>query len=103
MDMVTIREATLEDKAILLEFEQGVIQAERPFNPNLKVGEIQYYDIPELISSPSSAIFLAEIDAKPIGSAYARIEVAKSYFRHSFHTYLGFMYVLPEFRVCFNF
>ena len=44
-----IREAVLEDLPILKEFEQGVIQYERPFAPNLKKDPINYYDLEDLI------------------------------------------------------
>ena len=42
--MIT-REATLKDLHTLLEFEQGIIAAERPFDGTLKEGEIHYYDL----------------------------------------------------------
>ena len=51
--MIT-REATEQDLAILLEFEQGVVTAERPFNSTLIEGEIHYYDLKHLIQSPRS-------------------------------------------------
>jgi ribosomal protein S18 acetylase RimI-like enzyme len=41
---------------------------------------------------------VAEIDEKIVGSGYALIEKAKDYFTHDEHSYLGFMYVLPEYR-----
>ena len=44
-----IREATLEDLSELLAFEQALINAERPFDPTLKKGEIHYYDIRQMI------------------------------------------------------
>ena len=43
-----IRIATLKDLTVLLRFEQGVIEAERPFDPTIKECEIPYYDISEL-------------------------------------------------------
>ena len=36
MDQLKIRVATIKDLPLLLEFEQGVITAERPFDPTLK-------------------------------------------------------------------
>jgi GNAT superfamily N-acetyltransferase len=41
---------------------------------------------------------LAEMDNKPVGCGYARIEAAKPYLQHRLHAYLGFMYVLPAYR-----
>ena len=34
--MITIRKATIEDLPVLLEFEQGVLRAERPMDRTLK-------------------------------------------------------------------
>ena len=45
MSEVIVREATPDDLPILLEFEQGVIEAERPMDSGLKEGPINYYDI----------------------------------------------------------
>jgi hypothetical protein len=41
--MSTINRAELEDLNILLEFEQGIITAERPYDPTRR--KINYYDI----------------------------------------------------------
>jgi GNAT superfamily N-acetyltransferase len=43
-------------------------------------------------------LVVAEFDKKIIGSGYARIEDAKPYQSHKKYAYLGFMFVLPEFR-----
>jgi hypothetical protein len=40
MSGIKIREATLDDLQTLLEFEQGVIAAERPMDSGLKEGPI---------------------------------------------------------------
>ena len=49
MDNIKIRTATLDDIDILLEFEQGVIKAERPFDVTLGADPITYYNLEELI------------------------------------------------------
>jgi ribosomal protein S18 acetylase RimI-like enzyme len=41
---------------------------------------------------------VAEIDGIIVGSGYARIEDAKIFYKHPKYTYLGFMYVRPEYR-----
>ena len=48
------RKAILKDVPTLLEFEQGVIEAERPFDPTIKAGQITYYNISELINNEES-------------------------------------------------
>ncbi|MEO6489226.1 MAG: GNAT family N-acetyltransferase [Ferruginibacter sp.] len=98
MESVIIRQATVNDLQTLLLFEQGVIEAERPFDITLKMVDTNYYDIPKMISSHEVQLLVAEENDQLIGSGYARIESAKPYLQHIQHAYLGFMYVLPQYR-----
>jgi len=98
MEEIVIRKATLNDLETLLLFEQGVINAERPFDSTLKTEPTHYYDIKEMINASHVEIVVAEIRSERIGSGYARIESAKPYLKHKKHAYLGFMYVVPEQR-----
>jgi len=52
------REAKLEDLPKLLEIEQYIVDAERPFNTHIKSGSPTYYDISELIRSSDSMVML---------------------------------------------
>ncbi len=98
MDDVKIRTATLDDMDILLEFEQGVIKAERPFDVTLDADPITYYKLEELIVSDDASLVVAEIEGKIIGSGYALIKPARHYLNHGFYSYLGFMFTLPDYR-----
>jgi len=98
MNEISVRKATKDDLDALLEFEQGIVSNERPFDETLKEGEIHYYDLAEMITAPHIAVVVAESGNEIIGSGYARIEVAKAYQRHSEYAYLGCMYVKPEYR-----
>ena len=98
MRNVIVREARMSDLVVLLEFEQAVIESERPFDSTIKRGPTSYYDIRELIQSPDIRLVVAELDGRLIASGYARIEKAKPYYEHSHQSYLGFMYVVPEYR-----
>jgi len=98
MDQLKIRVATIYDLPLLLEFEQGVITAERPFDPTLKKGSTSYYDIEEMIKIQQVHLIVAEINEKLVGAGYARIEKSKNYLQHKYHGYLCFMYVVPEHR-----
>lgn len=98
MSKINIRKARLEDLNILLEFEQGIITAERPYDPTLKEGKINYYDIEKMITATHIEVVVAEIGAKIVGSGYARIETAKPYLNHDNYAYLGFMYTDPQHR-----
>ena len=98
MEEITIRKASINDLETLLRFEQGVINAERPFDSTLKRETTHYYDIKEMITASHVEIVVAELGNEIIGSGYARIENSKPYLKHQKHSYLGFMYVAPEHR-----
>lgn len=98
MNEINIRKARIEDLNILLEFEQGIIAAERPFDPTLKEEKINYYNIENMITATDIELLVAEIGSQIVGSGYARIEIAKPYLNHHNYAYLGFMYTSPEHR-----
>ncbi len=98
MEQVTTRKATSKDLDILLDFEQNIIKAERPFDTTLKDGHINYYDIAYMIDAEDIEVIVAESGGEIIGSGYARIMVAKIYLKHEKYAYLGFMYVKLEYR-----
>ena len=98
MNSINTRPAILADLDTLLQFEQGIVAAERPFDPTLKTGEIHYYDLKALILSPEAEVVVAEVADEIVGSGYAQIRPGKDYNQHERFAYLGFMYVKPEFR-----
>lgn len=96
--MIT-REATEQDLKILLEFEQGIVFAERPFNSTLIDGEIHYYDLLQLIKSEEALVLVTEENNEIIASGYAKIKKTENnYSNFDKYAYLGFMYVKPEHR-----
>jgi ribosomal protein S18 acetylase RimI-like enzyme len=95
---ITTRRATNADLPKLGEFLQMLVIAERPFNPTLKDGEVFYYDLEALIVQEQTAVLVVEAGGEIIGSGYAQIRSAKAYERHEQFGYLGFMFVIPEFR-----
>ena len=95
---IIIRAATLTDMETLLEFEQGVINAERAFDPTIKRSNTHYYDLKRMITGDNTAVVIAELHKEIIGCGYALIENAKPCFEYAQYSYLGFMYVRPEYR-----
>ena len=96
--MIT-REATEQDLEILLQFEQGIVAAERPFNSTLIEGEIHYYDLKHLIQSPDATVIVTEKNDEIVASGYALIKKSEKYYNQfEKYSYLGFMYVKPEHR-----
>lgn len=93
-----IRISTLDDLPTLLTFEQGVINAERPFNPTIKDGAIHYYSIPDLINNTDSEIYVVELNKNIVACGYALIKPDRHYLKHEKQGYLGFMFVDNNYR-----
>ena len=98
MDNINIRKAAAKDLPTLLEFEQKIIETERPWDPTLKDDPINYYNLAEMIEANDVEVAVVELDNKIIGSGYAKIRVSQPYIKNEKHAYLGFMYVVPEHR-----
>ena len=95
---INVRTAETVDLETLLRFEQGVIEAERPFDVTLRRDFVRYYDMAGMLAAAHIRVVVAELDGIVIGSGYARIEDAKPYLTHDRHSYMGFMYTVPEHR-----
>jgi RimJ/RimL family protein N-acetyltransferase len=93
-----IRKATLDDVPVLLEFEQGLITAERPMDPTIKEGHIHYYDVRDFIREQDAELLVAELDGTIVASGYARIKGDRHYLKHDRIGYLGFMFVPEQHR-----
>lgn len=96
---ITVRKAVKEDLPLLLTFEQGIITAERPYDPTLKDGAISYYDIAKMIEANNVEVVVALAGTQIVASGYCRIEPAsRPYLKHDKQAYVGFLYVVPEHR-----
>lgn len=93
-----IRQAQENEVDALIEFEQGIVEAERPFDNTLKEGQIHYYDLLELIKSGEAEVLVAVVEDQLVGSGYAKLLDAKPYQKYKKYAYLGFMYVKPTYR-----
>lgn len=98
MSDITIRSARADDLPELLEFEQGIILAERPYDETLKPDPISYYDIGAMITSSDAEVAVAERSGALIGSGYAQKRASRPYVSPPFHAYIGFLFVVPEAR-----
>ncbi|HEA21954.1 hypothetical protein LCGC14_0947630 [marine sediment metagenome] len=98
MKQYTTRSASLDDLEMLLQFEQGVIEAERPFDPTIRKGHIHYYDLSRLILDVDSEVIVITYSNEIIASGYATIRDARPYLDHEVYSYLGFMYTRPDHR-----
>ncbi len=98
MQIIT-RKATLKDLEQLKKFQQGLVKFERPFDPTLKKGEIEYYDLQKLLGSAEAYVVVAEIEKKVIGCGFGEIRNDDlSYTNISKFGYVGLMYVEEKYR-----
>ena len=93
-----LRKAELDDLPTLQKFKLGLIQAELPMDETIKKDATSYYDLKELIQSPDADIFVVEVDQQLVASGYAKIMEDHPYLKHDKQGYLGFMFVLEDFR-----
>jgi RimJ/RimL family protein N-acetyltransferase len=90
-----VRKATLEDLPVLMEFMDGLVNAERPMDPTIKEGKVIYYDLSEIMANEESDLYVVELNNELAASGYAKIKDDKPYLKHKKQGYLGFMFV-PE-------
>ncbi len=98
MKDVQIRDANEGDVSTLLQFEQALITAERPFDPTIRKGPLHYYDLRELVVNKEAKVVVAEIDGQIVSSGFGIAKTARPYLDHEQYAYLGFMYTIPEYR-----
>jgi GNAT superfamily N-acetyltransferase len=96
--LIKLREATIRDLPLLLEFEKELIEYEREFTPNLKRNSFNYYDLRAYIENPEISVVVAEQHNIVIASGYALINKNKLYKNPEYYVFLGFMYVIAEKR-----
>lgn len=94
---INVRQAKIEDLPILLAFEQGIIEFERPYGDTIKFNT-NYYDLASFLDADHVRVCVAVHDGVIVGSGYARIVQSKTYHTHNQYSYLGFMYVVPDYR-----
>lgn len=90
-----VRKATEKDLPVLMQFMQGLVEAERTMDPTIKDGHIVYYDLTEIMNNEESDLFVVEINKELVASGYAKIKDDRHYLKHQKQGYLGFMFV-PE-------
>ncbi len=88
----------MEDLPILLDFEQQLIKAERPFDITIREDPVSYYDIKAMIDNDDACVLVIEHEREIVASGYAITKRARHYLDHEFYAYLGFMYTHPNFR-----
>jgi len=98
MSPIQIRVATIADLDELLAMEQGIIEAERPYDPTIRTPPVVYYDLKKMLDDDAYYVLVAIADGRIVSSGYATTKKARPYLDHDHYAYLGFMYTLPEYR-----
>lgn len=97
--MYQIRPANHSDLNTLLDFEQKIIETERPMDPTIIQDKpISYYPLADYLSDDNTQILVAEIDGQIVGSVYGQIRPRKDFFKTTHLGYIGFMYVRKVYR-----
>lgn len=95
---IIVREAQKIDLPVLLQCEQEIIAAERPFDPTIRNETVTYYNLLDLMKSPRALVLVACDKDKIVATGYALEKPARHYLDHEVYAYLGFMYTDPEYR-----
>lgn len=95
---IVIRKAVDADLEVLLAMEQGVITAERPYDPTIKENPVHYYDLKDLMANPKALLLVALYKEKIVSCGYALEKTARSYLDHDTYAYLRFMFTVPDYR-----
>lgn len=95
---IKVRPASLDDLPTLLDFEQGIIKAERPHDHLLKPDPISYYDIGEMIEAEDAEVMVVEVGGELVASGYAKVKRSRHYTSPDWHAFLGFMFVRESHR-----
>lgn len=93
-----LREAQTADLPTLLEFEQCVVEEERPCNAQIRASDVKYYDLDQLIADPEASLQVVEHEGQMVACGYVQIRSSNAAFTHARHGYMGFMYVVPGAR-----
>ncbi|WP_297796197.1 GNAT family N-acetyltransferase [uncultured Eudoraea sp.] len=98
MEEISIRPAIISDLEILLNFEQELIKAERPYDETIRKDPVCYYDLKRMILDNEVAVFVAEVDNRVVSCGTAIVKQARPYLNHKEYVNFGFMYTLPQYR-----
>lgn len=98
MEDISIRPAIISDLEILLNFEQELIKAERPYDETIRKDPVRYYDLKSMILDDEVAVFVAEMDHTVVSCGTAIVKQARPYLNHQEYVNFGFMYTLPKHR-----
>jgi len=94
-----LRQAVPSDLATLKDFQQRLVIHERPFDPGIpRKGDVEYYDIMQLIEADDIHFLVIELGEDVIGCGFGQIRKNLEWARDTYFGYIGLMFVREEFR-----
>src|SRR3989338_336880 len=88
---MNIRKATLDDFSALHLLQQKLVRHERPFDPTIKEGDVEYYDLKHLIVSEKAQFLVAEIGGSIVGCGFGELRKDVPYSVNKHIGYIGLM------------
>ena len=95
---IKIRKASHSDIETLKAFQRKLVEFERPFDPTIKKGDVEYYNIKNKLNSDKVRFLIAEADGKPVGCGLGEIMKNVKWSVHKYKGYIGLMFVEEDFR-----
>jgi GNAT superfamily N-acetyltransferase len=94
-----LRSAKPSDLSTLNQFQQRLVNHERPFDPGIpREGEVKYYDIEELIEADNTNLLVVESENRIIGCGFGQIKKNLLWATNKDYGYVGLMFVDEGFR-----
>jgi len=95
---IKIRQAGMPDLDILKDFQSKLVEFERPFDPTIKEGHAEYYNLENKLKSSNVLFLIAESGGKPAGCGFGEIMKSVKWSRHKYKGFVSMMFVEEEFR-----
>ena len=96
---IKIRKATSNDLNIIKEFQNQLVEYERPFDSTIpKQGLVEYYNLQLLIESEKVNFLVVEVNEKIIGCGFGEIRSDIEWSSNSLIGYIGLFFIEKEFR-----
>ena len=93
-----VRTATLSDLPALRQLQQQLIQFERPFDPTMPSGHVEYYNLRELLHSEKVKCLVVETEGRIVGCGFGKIKRNPEWPKSPKIGYIGLMFIEKNYR-----
>ena len=96
---IKIRPAKISDLLFLENFQQQLVDFEKPFDQSIpKTGKVEYYNLKELLESEETNFLVAENESRVIGCGFGQIRKDNYWSVNEKIGYVGLVFVEEGFR-----